>query len=56
MEEHSESMEEELNDGEYKGRFNQGEDDETEFYEHGAHFPYKALYSRLEELSHQSQK
>ena len=56
MEEHSESFDEEVNDAEYKGRFNQGDDDETEFYEHGAHFPYKALYSCLEELSRSEPK
>ena len=39
------------NNIEYKGQFG-GDDNEEElqFYEHGAHFKYKALYNKLEQL------
>ena len=39
------------NNIEYKGQFG-GDDneDELQFYEHGAHFKYKALYNKLEQI------
>ena len=52
MEDHSDSVDEPNgNEIEYKGNFdNENDDDELEFYEFGAHFPYKGLYNKLDEL------
>jgi hypothetical protein len=34
----------------YKGYFHNEEETEERYYEHGAHFPYKILFSKLEGL------
>jgi hypothetical protein len=45
----SELLGDDLNN--YKGFFHgEGNEQEEKYYEHGAHFPYKTLYSKLENL------
>jgi hypothetical protein len=34
----------------YKGYFHNEEESEEKYYEFGAHFPYKTLFSKLEKL------